>query len=122
MFGKGSYKTKWFDSFFHEEWLQDSIETLGEEHPVRERKMPKEKNSQSNNSWLTVTFKNCFTSILPHFVPRNSKLNTMSAVVSDAYVPWHSGFTTVNESYLATLLHAVFWAKPYHVYLQIHLL
>jgi hypothetical protein len=49
MFGKGSYKTKWFDSFFLEEWLQDSIETLGDEHPVTEHKMLKERNSQSYN-------------------------------------------------------------------------
>lgn len=39
------------DSFFLEEWLQGSMEMLVEEHPVRERKMLKEPNSQSDN-WL----------------------------------------------------------------------
>jgi len=39
----------------------------------------------------------------------------MSVVVSDAYDHWHSDFTAVNETYLAKLLHAVFWVKQYRV-------
>jgi len=40
----------------------------------------------------------------------------MSAVVSDAYDPWHSDFTAMNESYLAELLHAMFGVKPHPVF------
>lgn len=38
----------------------------------------------------------------------------MSTVASGVRVPWHSDFTAVNKSYLAELVHVVFWAQPYH--------
>jgi hypothetical protein len=65
--------------------------------------MLKEQNSQSDN-WLQLhsvhQCNNCFiTPFLSRFVPRNSKLNTVS-IVSDAYDPWHLHLTAVSESYL----------------------